>query len=306
MKIGNYKVRLLIVIVVFMLFTGIFTTLAKYIIEEFHSYYLNANHFYFTSNRLTKANATYLINNWSGVGNFDISFDLLSEKNSLVYSDFDIPYTVTVTCPVDVTCTSDKPTGTIYQSSQTHSDSVVVSVSPQRAYGENEILTVHIVASSTSPYVETITADFQYKVGKSGVSYEIVDSANSVYLMFNVTNAITYCLVNTAFGDYAVGDPIDNAVFRTLSQTDRDKCVGKKIDISFNPNVIVLDTTDNILKTATYTNTTINGIDYISTLSYKIDPVSTLGIKFYKADVSQNYTYPIVNNSSIISVSIHD
>jgi hypothetical protein len=282
------------------------STFAKYITEELHGYYLNAKHFYFTSNRLTRNTATYQVNNWSGVGSFNISFDLLSEKNSYVYSEFDIPYTVSVTCPNDVICTLDKTSGTIYNSSTSHSDTVTVSVNPSRSYSENERLSIYIEAQSTSPYVETLSSRFEYIVGKQGVSYEIDDEANRVYMLLKVTNAINFCKVVTAFGNYSVNDLIDNGVFRTLQPSDQAKCVSKYIDLSFDPNVVILDTTSNIINDATYTSTTINGTSYVNSLSFTIDPLSTKTIKFYKKNNALDYTYPIVNNSSIVTVNIHD
>ena len=281
------------------------TTLAKYITEEFHGYYLNAKHFYFTSNRLTRNTATYQVNNWSGVGSFSITFNLLSEKNSYVYSEFDIPYTVSVTCPNDVVCTLDKNSGTIYNTPNNHSDTVTVSVSPTRSYGQNERLSIYIEASSTSPYIETLSSRFEYIVGQQGVSYEIDDEANRVYMLLKITNAINFCRVVTAFGNYSVNDLIDNSVFRTLQPADQAKCVSKYIDLSFDPTVVILDTTSNIINEATYTSTTINGTSYVNSLSFKIDPLSAKTIKFYKSN-ALDYTYPIVNNSSIVSVSIHD
>ena len=96
MKFGKKSLKKILIIAVLALVLSLGSfTLAKYVIEEFHSYYLNAKNFYFTSNRLKKSNPIYLINNWSGVGSFDISFDLTSVKNSYVHSNYDIPYTVT-------------------------------------------------------------------------------------------------------------------------------------------------------------------------------------------------------------------
>ena len=282
------------------------TTLAKYIIEEFHGYYLNAKHFYFTSNRLKKDNPVYLVNNWSGVGAFNISFDLLSQKNEYVYSEYDIPYTVSVTCPTNVTCSVDKPSGTIYNSSTTHSDTITVSVNPGRSYNENEHLIIDLTAQSVSPYVETITARFEYVVGKQGTTYEIEDAANQVYLHLKITNAINFCKVVTAFGNYSVNDLIDNSVYRTLSPSDQANCVSKYVDLSFNPSLLLIDTTENIINESIYTTTTISGTEYVNSLSTTIAPLSTISIKFYKVNPSSNYTYPLNNNTSIINVNIHD
>ena len=299
-----FKIIILIIAIVLVSYAGF--TLARYVIEELHGYYLNSKHFYFTSNRLKENNPLYQVNNWSGVGSFNISFDLLSEKNSLVYANYDIPYTVTYTCPNDVICSVDKPTGTIYRTSSTHSDTITLSVNPQRAYSENEHLTVHIVASSTSPYVKTITADFEYVVGKQGVTYEIEDVANRTYMILKITSAINFCTVTQAFGNYAVGDSISNDVYRRLAAIDKPKCVSKVIGLSFSPSNILLDTTSNIIDNSTYTNQTINGVDYINSLTFNIEPLSTVAIKFYKKNTALNYTYPFENATSIVTVTVSD
>lgn len=297
------KKKILIVLMLFAFVALGTSTFAKYIIEEFHSYYLNSKHFYFTSNRLKKNNPTYLVNNWSGVGSFNISFDLLSEKNSLVYTDYDIPYVVTFECPSDVDCSVDKPTGTIFSASNTHSDTVTLSVNPTRSYSENERLTIQIIAKSTSPYEETIKAVFSYVVGKKGITYEIEDEANRPYMVLKITNAINYCTVTEAFGSYQIGDQIENNVYRQLNSNDLNKCVGEEITLNFDPNTIILDTTSNILKAATIGNTMISGVDYVNMLRFNINPVSTMAIKFYKKNIASNYTYPIVNSNSIVSVT---
>lgn len=295
---------IIIAIIVIVVLVGT-NTLAKYIVEEYHAYYLNAKHFYFTSNRLKKDNPTYTINNWSGVGSFNISYNLLAQKNEYVFTDYDIAYTTSVTCPSGVTCTLSKTSGTIYNSGN-HSDTVVLSVNPGRSYSEGERLIIDITASSTAPYVETIRSRFEYVVGKQGVTYEIDDEPNQVYFILKITNAINYCKVNTAFSNYAVGALIDNSVFRTLDPADQAKCISKYVDLSFDPNVVLIDTTDSLIDASTYTSTTINGVSYINTLNTHIDPLSTMAIKFYKKNVSLDYTYPITNQTSVIGVNFHD
>ena len=298
----SYRKMLLFVPIIAIAAFGTYT-LAKYIVEEFHSYYLQAKNFYFTSNRLKKNTATYLVNNWSGVGSFNISFDLSSEKNSYVYSDYDIPYTVTFNCPNDVICSLDKNSGTVFEASQTHSDTVTLSVTPTRNYNENEHLTIYLEASSTSPYIETISANFEYVVGKQGVTYEIEDEANRPYMLLKITSAVNYCRVITAFGDYQVNDLIESNIYRTLDPSDKSKCVGEEVTLDFNPNVIVLDTTSNIVNTATIGTTMISGTAYINHMTFRIPPLSTMAVKFYKATPANNYTYPIVNSSSVVTVT---
>ena len=296
------KMIVIIIVIVFLTISG--SSLAKYIIEEFHGYYLNAKNFYFTSNRLKKNNPTYLVNNWSGVGSFDISFDLMSIKNSLVYTDYDIPYAVSVECPNDVGCSIDKPTGTIYKESVTHSDTITITVNPTRSYVEGERLTIKIFAESTAPYIERLKAEFTYVVGKKGITYEIEDEANRPYMVLKITNAISYCTVVTAFGEYQVGSQIDSSVYRQLNSSDKGKCLGEEITLNFNPNVIILDTTSDIVNHATVGNTTIGGVDYVNMLKFHIEPLSTMAIKYYKINTVNDYTYPITNNNSIVTVAV--
>ena len=301
----NYKKNIILFIAI-LLIIYVTPIMAKFVTDTFHSYYLNSKNFYFTSNRLKKSPPTYLVNNWSGVGAFNINVGLSSMKNSLVYSNYDIPYTVTYRCPNDVTCSFDKNSSTIYGADPNHADSVVLSVNPGRTYSENERLSIYIEASSTSPYVETIGAYFEYVVGKQGVTYEIEDEANRPYLILKITSAINFCKVTEAFSTYQVNDIIDSSTYLTLSLENRLKCASKKIDLSFNPSTVLLDTTSNIVNQSTYTTQTISGVDYINTLSFGIGPVSTMAIKFYKVNIANNYTYPFENNSSIITVNVHD
>jgi len=293
----------ILILIVIALFITCSPTLAKYVIQEFHSYFLNAKNFYFTSNRLKTSNPTYLINNWSGVGSFSISFNLSSEKNGLVHTPYDIPYEVSFTCPNDVSCQLDKVAGTIYEQSNTHSDTVTLSVNPNRSYQENETLQIYVEASSISPYTETIGAYFEYVVGKQGITYEIEDEENRPYLLFKITSAINYCEVITAFGDYQVGDLIESNAYRQLSAENKEKCQGENINLTFNPSIIILDTTSNIINEATIGNTLINNISYVSSLNFYIDPLSTTAIKFYKNDPTEDYTYPDGENTSIIGVT---
>ena len=304
-KIWNFRHLALFIIFIIFAGFGVFT-FAKFISVKYHNYFLDSKHFYFTSNRLTDNNALYRVNNWSGVGSFTISFDLRSLKNSYVYTDYDIPYTTSATCPANVICQVDKPTGVIYTSSSSHSDTITVSVTPQRTFSENEQLTVHIVATSSSPYVKTLTADFQYVVGKQGVTYEIEDVANQPYMILKVTNAISFCKVVTAFGNYTVNTQLDNSVYRTLASVDKPKCVSQIINLQFDPHDLLLDTTDRLIDSSTYSTTTISGVNYINDLTFNIAPVSTVAIKFYKVDPTIDYTYPITNSTSEVTVTISD
>ena len=76
------------------------------------------------------------------------------------------------------------------------------------------------------------------------------------------------------------------------------------VDIKFDPTEILFDVTNSAYSDATnMTTTTINGKTYINGFTIKIDAISSKEIRFYKVDVSKNYTYPNKNNVSIVTVT---
>ena len=62
-------------------------------------------------------------------------------------------------------------------------------------------------------------------------------------------------------------------------------------------------TANEYLNKTAETTQQINGYTYVNSFTYKLDAISSSKIIFYKPDVSLNYTYPISNSSSIITVN---
>ena len=54
------------------------------------------------------------------------------------------------------------------------------------------------------------------------------------------------------------------------------------------------------LKKTNETYTTINNNQYVNSITFKVDAISSEVVKFYKNDTKKNYTYPIINQTSII------
>lgn len=274
-------------------------TLTRFIMDKFSSHYIESKNFYFNSNRLKKNNPLYKINNWSGVGNFTVEVAVNSHKNNLLSSDFDVTYTVSYTCPADVICSIDKSEGVIYKAS--HTDTFTLTITPNKAFNDGESITIHIEATSTAPYVETISADFQIEVGKRGISYSIDDEVNRPYLLVSVTNALTYYTVKEAFGSYQIGDQIDSYVYKALPDNEKAKCNSALITLEFDPDDIILDITSSILNKSITEEQTINGIPYVKKITFPMDAMSSIEVRFYKVDYTKNYTYPFDNIESIVS-----
>ena len=154
----------------------------------------------------------------------------------------------------------------------------------------------------TTPYEKTISARFILKVGKIGLSYEITDEEKSPYLEFRITNTIDYYTVEEAFDDYNEGDRIDITPYLNLPSSKKDKCYSAYITLKFDPNVVRLDLTNPSYLTKTNETTElIDGNSYINGYTFKMEAISSQMVRFYKVNTSNNYTYPLVNETSVIN-----
>lgn len=276
-------------------------TFSRYVYSKVIDYILETNKFYFNSDKLTKDGKIYEINNWSGTDPFNIEFDLNNRKNNLLYSDSDIEYELNVECEEDTLCSITNKNGVIYK--EENSEIFNLTITPKRVFNVNEEVTIKVTGKSLSPYKKTLSATFKIKVGTQGLTYEIKDEKLQPYLMFNITNTRQSYFARTAFGSYNVGDEIIAEDYLALSDADKKKFSSARITLSFNPNIVILDTTTNITKNSEKQYTTVDGISYISSITFDMGAVSSMAIRFYKKDTSKNYTYPIITTTPIINFS---
>ncbi len=290
---------IIIAIIAVILLSPIGITFSRYVIRTVKNYILEANNFFFNSDKLVEGGTSYGINNWGGVGNIEIQFQLNNHKNNILTSDTDITYTITTNCDSSVVCNLSSSNGTIYKDEMT--DNLTLTIVPQRAFADNESFNATVIATSSSPYAKTLSATFTVTVGKRGITYEITDKVNSPYFMFSITNALDTYKVITAFGSHNVGDILTSNQYMALTAQQKANCASVVVTLSFDPGVVVLDTTSDILKKSTYTTSTYQGVSYISSITFGMDALDSEEIRFYKRNSSINYTYPIVNNTSVVT-----
>lgn len=293
------KKKILLIILLIITFMPAVSTIARYVAKMTFNFIMEANNFYFSSDKLTVDNQIYQVNNWSGLDTFNIQFELNNKKNNLVFASTNISYEIQVNCSNDVICSINSNSGVIEVGE--NQDDFNISVTPTRAFAADEEVNVEITATSTSPYRKTLSGSFTIKVGRSGLSYQIDDKHNQPYLNMVITNARTGYRVDQAFGSYSVGQELSSSTYLELSDSDKAKCSSAIITLTFNPNVVVIDTTTNVINNSTLGYTRVGGINYISSLTFKVDSSSSTELRFYKKDVSQNYTYPYDNETSVIN-----
>ena len=300
-KHRTFSITILVVLVIFLTLT---ITFGRYIRNIVYNFILESQAFYFNSSILNVNGKSYSITNWDGVNSYTLTIDLNNRKNDARHTQSDIEYDIFYDCPNTVTCTLSETSGVIHSDDITGSYQLIVT--PNQNFYEGDSVVVSTSVESTSPYRKQMSATYTIGVEKSNFSYEIVDSVNSKYLTINFTNAISYYEVSDAFGDYTVGSLIGIDEYNALSSQDQEKCFSAIITLEYDPDDLMVDMTNSLFinrLSSNYLEETINGSQYVKKFSFKIGPSSSNSIIFYKNDLTQNYTYPIVNNTSIIQVT---
>ena len=297
--------RILLVCLLLILFL-IGSSFGRYVYQGLRNFYLQTKRFYFNSDKLTENGAIYRVENWSGVGSYSITFNMNSFANNKLVSDDNINYDIEFSCSEEVTCevVDNKTSSQIPSTTNTDSFIIIINVPTNVVFERGDTVTLNVKATSTSPYTKELTGTFTLVVGHYGLSYEIEDSANSPYLNIRITNTLDYYTVNDSIPGHNAGTQISMEDYLNLSPENQAKCSSSIITLRYNPNTILLDMTSDAYQEAVDTDTqVINNYDYVNKISFKIDALSSKTVKFYKLDTTNNYTYPIVNQNSIIQVT---
>lgn len=301
--IRNHKKASIFVVIFLSLFLLFEFTYAGYIKNILDNYILETKEFYFNSSVLGVNGKVHSINNWDGVNDYSLTIDVNNKKNEVKSTNADIEYNITYECSSNVVCNISKTSGIIRENLKT--DTYQLIVTPISSLGSGEEAVVKTYATSTSPYEKTLYATYIIGVEKKNFTYNIEDSVNSKYLVLNLTNSVGFYEVEEAFLNYAVGDLISLDTYLTLSAENRAKCFSAKVTLTIPNDILALDMTNSsYLHNLSVETTNISSHNYVSKYTFKIEATSSQKILFYKYNIGQNYTYPIVNNNSVIGVDV--
>lgn len=303
-KLNNkYKKQQIVILALIVLsLLSIVIVFGRYVTNTINNFFVRSKEFYFNSDKLSEDNSLYQVDNWSGVDDYVITINMNSNDNNIESASYDIGYNISYKCSDNAICQLSKTSGTIL--AETNADFFNLTITPNTQLSTGDKVVVEIEVNSTAPYKKTLKGKFTLVVGKEKLSYQITDSEQSPYMILSMTNTLTYYNVNEAFGSYTVGQKIDADTYLNLTDEEKAKCYSAMVKIQFDPNEILLDTTNNAYSDAKdMTTVLIDGKTYISGFTISIDAISSREIRFYKADVSKNYTYPYNNNKSIVTVT---
>ena len=278
-KLNKLKVAIAIFLIL-MLFAFATTVLGRYVYNAIYEAYFSARQFYFSSDILLFGGTTYTYDNWGGIGEYEILFDLYSYNNELSKLTYDLDYTVTceslstdkITCTIDGTGGATTANGTIYAS--TNTSTVKILVNPIARINEGETVKLKVTAKTEEPYQKEISCTF------------------SLYIKLPEGN--TYSIEDVAGREYAL-----------LKLVNRSES-GTQATLEFDPNFLRLDMNDEIYADPNMLvevrTITISGNQYVNKITFNISKESAKNVKFYKVDKSQDYSYPGVQETSAITV----
>ncbi|MBS5863386.1 MAG: hypothetical protein KIC54_01690 [Clostridium sp.] len=296
----NKIIFLMIMLVIFIFITTVF---GRYITSSIHDFFLRSKEFYFYSDKLKEEGANYQVENWSGVDSYEIVINMNSRSNNLNVTSYDIDYDISYAYSDNIKCDISKTSGTIYAS--TNSDSFNIMLTPNTKLDTGDTVWVEITATSKGPYKKTLIGKFTLVVGKENLSYTIDDIANRQYLELKITNTLSYYTVEQSFGSHKVGDRLTIDEYLSLSEENKRKCYSARVNINFNPENVLIDITNGTYKDGTNVQTTkIDGYTYVDSFSLSIDAITSVNIRFYKTDVTKDYTYNGLG-SPVITVSTY-
>lgn len=295
----NKKILILICLLIISLIPFI-STFSRYAINSINEYFNRSKEFYFNSDKLSEEDPLFLIDNWSGVEDYPIQINMNSMKNNILSTSYAINYDISYTCTNNAICTLSKSSGTI--SAETNTDFFVLNVTRNADLDTGDEVNITITATAHEPYEKVLTGRFTLRVGKENITYAIEDSVNSPYLEVKITNTQSYYIVDTAFDGHSSGEKITMNEYLNLSNANKEKCHSALITLEFDPSKITLDMTNqNYLNAISVGRTNLGEYEYINKLVFKVDAISSSNVRFYKNDVSKNYTYPNNENNSIVT-----
>lgn len=296
------KTQILLIMAILICIISFIVIFGRYLTNNVNDFFVRSKEFYFYSDKLEEDTAVFQVDNWSGVDDYVITVNMNSRKNNLKVASYDIGYTISYTCSDNAICQLSKTEGIIY--SNNNSDYFNLTITPNRQLETGDKVVVEIEAKSTAKYQKTLKGKFTLVVGKEKLSYQITDKPQNPYMELSLTNTLSYYIVNEAFGNYSVNNKIDIDTYLALTEENKAKCSSTIVTITFNPEQVLLDiTNESYSKAKNIETTTVNGKTYINKFTILIDAISSTDLRFYKVDVSKDYTYPNGNEPSVLSIT---
>ena len=242
--------------IIILYFLSISLTFGRYVVKKVQTYISTSKEFYFYSDKLSDREKEYPIN-WSGTEECIIPINLYTKLNNLKKAKHDVKYKVEYEMvSSNAICRVDKETGIV--SHTTNNDVITLSVIPNSLIEKNDKVIVKVKVTTIDDFEKTLEAKFVINVNNDSVQYNIDDEAGRDYFTLIINNMKK-----------------------------------ENIHIEFDPDKVIIDNTNDIF--SNLLDYELQG-SYINKISFTMDAMSNVNIKFFKKDKSMDYT----DNNDII------
>ncbi len=277
------NIKKLIICIVVLISIMIMPTFSRFVYNNARDIYLKSQNFSFSSNLLTNMGKTYKYSNWSGVDDYEINLQLYSYENELslfTYEGNGLEYNLT--CEVEDSTKATAHLGTSagiatetsYIPNATNIKDLKIYIKPTENLQEGDTVKVKVTANTTKPYKKQISATFNIDVTDQSVTYRVEDDLSSIYATLKLVNP---------------------------------KNESRLVTLTFDPNIAVIDETNDCYKNRiSQTSENIDGVEYVNSIAFIMDPEDSNSIRFYKKDVNVDYTYPNGESTSSLITTIQD
>lgn len=263
--------------------------LAKYIREEDRDVGVNAEKFYFTIDLLgdtvvdTQLSKTFDL---YGGDDKELSFKVQNYFDDYRITESNVSYTVSYEVILPTGSTYDENKVTL---NDTGNQSLTGNTKSDKVYtlniedGYDNLTQIKVTVKSTTPYVKEMILTFVLNTFSSEFSYYIIDSVNSLYAELIITSNIKIDVEQLV---------ID---FNEVNSTS----AALQIDTS---NTYLLDVIDGSL--VLETNKIPDGQTYLKSVTntVAINAGEAVSFKFFKSDITKNYSLSNTQGNGVSSV----
>ena len=253
----NKKYLVLFIVLIALICIPLVYTISKYVINTVTEHYYNSKDFFFYSDVLD--GSTYDLYSYDGSSDYSFTVDLKNYKDELNFTDSDTTYDLSVTCKnggTTVECNTSGESTIVGNNLNSNTDTIKL-VKGSNTFNNGDVIDVTVKATSASPYKKELTGNFKIHVNSIGLSYYVLDNENKYYLEFVISNN---------------GD-------------------SKDVSLSFDPTLINIDNNNYYVINGSTTSTTVDSVSMINKLTFNASKGNVYSIRFYKNDITQNYTY---------------
>lgn len=192
------KKKNIIIIIILLLSIIIAKTYSKYLLEQKDTHAITSTSFYLESNLLDKGlNKNYVLNNWDGITNQIINFDVRNYTSNLLYSKENIEYTIkaealddvdnVLTLIVQDELENSVATTEILQGNKIDSKRYRLKIISNSQVEKGKTFNIRLSINSISPYTKELIANFELTTNETQDYEANLNTANNdEYITLNL------------------------------------------------------------------------------------------------------------------------